>query len=113
MKYLPQRGQLEALQVFLKYGIIEPQGDSSFYDFMVPLALTTVRTELQNLIVVTDLLTEWLQGLRMTSEITPVWEQKAAAAGTAGSMSMLKVLSEEELCEIVRKEHIRELKAKM
>lgn len=44
---------------------------------------------------------------------TPVWEQKAAAAGTAGSMSMLKVLSEEELCEIVRKEHIRELKAKM
>ena len=58
MKYLPQRGQLEALQVFLKYGIIEPQGDSSFYDFMVPLALTAVRTELQNLIVVTDLLTE-------------------------------------------------------
>ena len=113
VKYLPQRGQLEALQVFLKYGIIEPQGDSSFYDFMVPLALTAVRTELQNLIVVTDLLTEWLQGLRMTSEITPVWEQKAAAAGTAGSMSMLKVLSEEELCEIVRKEHIRELKAKM
>ena len=99
--------------MFLKYGIIEPQGDSSFYDFMVPLALTAVRTELQNLIVVTDLLTEWLQGLRMTSEITPVWEQKAAAAGTAGSMSMLKVLSEEELCEIVRKEHIRELKAKM
>ena len=94
VKYLPQRGQLEALQVFLKYGIIEPQGDSSFYDFMVPLALTAVRTELQNLIVVTDL-------------------QKAAAAGTAGSMSMLKVLSEEELCEIVRKEHIRELKAKM
>lgn len=80
---------------------------------MVPLALTAVRTELQNLIVVTDLLTEWLQGLRMTSEITPVWEQKAAAAGTAGSMSMLKVFSEEELCEIVRKEHIRELKAKM
>ena len=94
VKYLPQRGQLEALQVFLKYGIIEPQGDSSFYDFMVPLALTAVRTELQNLIVVTDLLTEWLQGLRMTSEITPVWEQKAAAAGTAGSMSVLKVFSE-------------------
>ena len=113
VKYLPQRGQLEALQVFLKYGIIEPQGDSSFYDFMVPLALTAVRTELQNLIVVTDLLTEWLQGLRMTSEITPVWEQRAAAAGTAGSMSMLKVFSEEELCESVRKEHIRELKAKM
>ena len=82
VKYLPQRGQLEALQVFLKNGIIEPQGDSSFYDFMVPLALTAVRTELQNLIVVTDLLTEWLQGLRMTSEITPVWEQKAAAAGS-------------------------------
>lgn len=41
VKYLPQRGQLEALQVFLKYGIIEPQGDSSFYDFMVPLASKT------------------------------------------------------------------------
>lgn len=27
VKYLPQRGQLEALQVFLKYGIIEPQVD--------------------------------------------------------------------------------------
>lgn len=114
MKYLPRRRQMEALQAFLKYGVIEPQGDSSFYDFMVPLALTAVRTDLQNVIVVTGLLTEWLLGLRTTLETTPVWEQKAAAApGNAGSMSMLKVFSEEELCEVVRKEHIRELKAKM
>lgn len=114
-KYLPRRQQLAELQAFLKYGIIERRADSSFYDFMVPLALSAVRTELRNVIVVTGLLTRWLQGLQAGDTAEEVWAEKAAAeaAGAAGSLPAVKMLSDEELCEVVRKEHIRELKAKM
>lgn len=58
--------EVRALEAFLQYGVVDGAGvTAGFYDFMVPLALAAIRTELEHVVVTTQLLCDWLEGLRL------------------------------------------------
>ena len=100
----------------MQYGAIGNLGVlPGFYDFMVPLSLAAIRTEMTNVLTTTQLLTDWLLGLELNAGAGEVKEEEQAGfeSGSASSMAAVKVVSAEELCEIVRKENIRELRTQM
>lgn len=113
---LPCRNELKALDSFLQYGTIGNMGVlPGFYDFMVPLSLAAIRTEMTNVLTTTQLLTDWLLGLELNAGADEAKEEEQAGfeSGSVSSMAAVKVVSAEELCEIVRKENIRELRTQM
>ena len=113
---LPCRNELKALDSFLQYGTIGNLGVlPGFYDFMVPLSLAAIRTEMTNVLTTTQLLTDWLLGLELNAGADEAKEEEQAGfeSGSVSSMAAVKVVSAEELCEIVRKENIRELRTQM
>lgn len=68
-----------------------------------------------NVLTTTQLLTDWLLGLELNAGADEAKEEEQAGfeSGSVSSMAAVKVVSAEELCEIVRKENIRELRTQM
>ncbi len=114
---LRHRNEVRALEAFLQYGVVELDGViAGFVDFMVPLALAAIRTEREHVIVTVQLLCDWLEGLRLGVAPKTDDELEEAAAlepGSMAEMAAVHVISNEELCEVVRKENLRALRARM
>ncbi len=104
------RKYIEAIDDYFNFDSAIPFVKREYFDFMIPLVLSSIRTNIKNVVKVTELLTAWLRSL---DEVNIQALAKTNEDKTTENDVHLTGSNEEELIDILRKDKIRSIKNKM